>query len=206
MHRICRDGTFANTQTRESFINGAMETGMRDNEITSVTGQRSAAALLSYKNPSLAFKKASSERMVHAMRSGSTTWHDGFQQNRPVCRANREEALVLRTQSQNQMVRTQTPAPPKLIFGRKRKLVQEPVSKRDLYQLSENNQQLFNRMLTQQSQLMMMNEKHDIEDSIVIENNDNSLSQNVFPKRRFGKSSNTENNIRKPKTRSKLAA
>ena len=41
MRRIGRHGTFTNTQTRESFINGAMETGMRDNEITSVTGQRS---------------------------------------------------------------------------------------------------------------------------------------------------------------------
>ena len=70
MERIGRDGKFANTQTRESFINGAMETGMRDNEITSVTGQRSEATLKSYKTGSLQFKKASSERMLRSVRAG----------------------------------------------------------------------------------------------------------------------------------------
>ena len=78
MNRIGKVGTFCNTQTRASFINGAMETGMRDNEIKAVTGQRSGVTLNSYKDPSLAFKKASSERMLGSLGVGGSTWHAGL--------------------------------------------------------------------------------------------------------------------------------
>ena len=89
MNRIGRDGRFTNTQTRESFINGAMETGIRDNEITSVTGKRSETTLKSYKSSSLQIKKTSSER-IQSVRAGGDSWYSksGYHQRLSVCGPN----------------------------------------------------------------------------------------------------------------------
>ena len=166
MKRIGREGTYVNTQTRESFINAGVETGMRDNEITFVTGQRSLATLKSYKNQSLSFKKASSERMISSVREGGTTWYQGFAKERELSIVSRhnvlcsrdDQQLVLRPHNSNQMVRNSAPAENKLMFGKRWKLHQDQVTQRNLYDLSIRNQELLKTMLEQQNQVMKMNQ------------------------------------------------
>ena len=165
MNRIGKYGTYTNTQTRQSFINGAVETGMRDNEIQSVTGQRSKATLNSYKSASLAFKKASSERMLGSLRAGGATWHAGLPVDKQLSLPGRQsypdrdvQPLVLRTRNLNQMLMEKQKSNKTLMFGKRWKLYQQEVSKRDLYELSVRNQELMKTMLQQQSDFMKMTE------------------------------------------------
>ena len=73
MARIGNQGNYVNTQAREAFITGSLETGLRDNQIRVVTGHRGEKSLNPYKNASMRFKKVSHRKMIGSVINGSST-------------------------------------------------------------------------------------------------------------------------------------
>ena len=190
MNRIGKVGTFCNTQTRASFINGAMETGMRDNEIKAVTGQRSGVTLNSYKDPSLAFKKASSERMLGSLGVGGSTWHAGLAKNNQLALCNTQannhnggHSLVLQPKNTNLMPSHHSSTKKKLIFGKRWKIYQREVSKRDLFELSSRNQDLLKTIMQQQTELFKPTDNKTVEDINTIANESTVFISKVVEKR-----------------------
>ena len=63
MARIGKQGNYVNTQAREAFITGSLETGLRDNQIRVVTGHRGEKSLNPFKNASMRFKNVSHRKI-----------------------------------------------------------------------------------------------------------------------------------------------
>ena len=111
---------------------------MRDNEIKSVTGQRSQVALNSYKNSSLLFKKVASARMLGSLRAGGATWQKENLNSKQLSITQHEanhdnygQALILKTRNANQLVRQQPHSKRKLIFRKRQKPSREQDSEGD---------------------------------------------------------------------------
>ena len=171
MARIGKKGYYTNTQARAAFINGALETGMRDNEIRSVTGHRSETALNSYKNHSMSFLKSSRKRMLSSLMDGNHSWHGSSDSQQiqlynkpqtdlsisgqntimPISGAQQRNVLMKKALCPGDSVTDDAsdnrPKKNKHLFGKKWKEYQEEVTRKELYELSTRNQSLLSLML-----------------------------------------------------------
>ena len=95
-------------------------------------------------------------------------------------------------------MRNQAPAQGKLIFGKRWKIYQEQVTKRDLYNLSVRNQDLLKTMLQQQSHVIKMNESSTTDNFVLMKDDSNSFTHRVVQKRPFC----ADNNKRKKRFKS----
>ena len=140
-------GKFANTQIRSAFITGALETGMKDNEIRAITGHRSETALNSYKQPSLLWKRASKEKMISSLVAGSNSWVPAVKQ---------EPKAI--TDSIPTSVVPQYTASKKVCFTRKSIRAEGVVTQREKLSITDRNQQLFKMLIDQQNAFMSSHE------------------------------------------------
>jgi len=212
MKRIGIEGKFTNTQVRSAVITGAMELGMRDNQIRDITGHRSETALNSYKQPSLKWQKVSRAKMLSSVIYGSTSWSGipKVESQKAICPvkspdARQEiESIPTQTNFNGQTVVSSN----RLYFGRKRRHVANAVSKQQKMQIAQRNQELFKMLIDQQTMIMQDENKEPTEtvEEVYTQANTQCPQNSDMQQRHFGKRLTDNVKVEKPKKRFRLAS
>lgn len=197
MNRIGVTGKYNNQQIRSFVITAGLETGMNDNEIKAITGQRADVSLEPYKGPSLKWRRKSKIRMMGSISNAGSSWCDtpDFDaiERKPFKEPQLVKSISVQTAELNDSLPPQVQVPR---FGKRRRQPtlniegtqhQLPVSQNNTISSSQNQQLQVPRFGKSRRQAMLHF------DSKEVDNSRKTQNKNIGQRLRFGRNPNWPN-------------